>query len=122
MKRGRKDVLLIAALLLVGLVLLLILRISRSHGAYVEVRVGGSVTAVYSLDEEGSYRIEGVDGGYNLLVISKGTATVTEADCPDKLCVGMGPIRYGGQSIICLPHEVVISLISEEPEIDEIAG
>lgn len=122
MKRTRKDVLLIAALLLAGLVLLLILRLSRAHGAYVEVRVGGSVTAVYALDEEGSYRIEGYNGGYNLLVISEGTATVTEADCPDKLCVGMGQIRYGGQSIICLPHQVVVSIIDENSNIDEIAG
>ncbi len=122
MKRAKKDVLLIAGLVLAGLILLLVLKFTKTQGGYVEVRVGGSVTAVYSLDEEGSYRIEGVDGGYNLLVISKGTATVTEADCPDKLCVGMGQIRYGGQSIICLPHQVVVSIIDEEPKIDEIAG
>lgn len=122
MKRARKDVLLIGCLLLAGLVLLLILRLSRAHGAYVEVRVGGKFVATYALDQDGSHQIEGVDGGYNLLIIENGTAAITEADCPDKLCVGMGQIRYGGQSIICLPHQVVVSIIDEEPKIDEIAG
>ena len=120
-KRHGKDLLLIGGLVLVGLILLMVLRFSRAHGAYVEVRVSGEVAAVYSLDQEGTYRIEGKDG-YNLLVIQDGTAAVTEADCPDKLCVGMGRIRYSGQSIVCLPHQVVVSIIDEEPQVDEIAG
>ena len=122
MKRHGKDLLLIVGLVLVGLILLLVLRSSRTHGAYVEVRVGGEVTAVYPLEEEGSYEIKGKDGGYNLLVIEDNTAAVTEADCPDRLCVGMGRIRYSGQSIICLPHQVVVSIIDGDPQVDEIAG
>ena len=57
-----------------------------------------------------------------VLVIENGACAITEADCPDKLCVGMGKIHYSGQSIICLPHQVVIAIVGENPEIDEIAG
>ncbi len=121
MKRQGKDMLLILTLVVVGLLVLLLLRYRRTNGGYVEVRVSGSVTAVYPLDQDGTYPIEGV-GGSNLLVIENGACAITEADCPDKLCVGMGKIHYSGQSIICLPHQVVVAIVGENPEIDEIAG
>ena len=122
MRRHGKDLWLIGGFLAAGLILLLILLLTQGQGARVEVRVSGMVVATYALDKDGSYRIEGKDGGTNLLVIRDGTASVTEADCPDKLCVGMGKIRYSGQSIICLPHEVVISITGGEAPVDEITG
>ena len=75
------------------------------------------------MKEKQTIRIEGI-GGTNLLVIADGSASVTEADCPDALCVGMGKISRTGQSIVCLPHQVVVEVgdESEEPGMDLIAG
>ena len=32
------------------------------------------------------------------------------ADCPDKICVHMRPIRYAGESILCLPHRLAVTV------------
>ena len=61
MKRQGKDMLLILTLVVVGLLVLLLLRYRRTNGGYVEVRVSGSVAAVYPLDQDGTYPIEGVE-------------------------------------------------------------
>jgi len=56
--------------------------------------------------------------------IEGGEAYLKEADCPDGLCVGMGKISRSGQSIICLPHKVVVDIVGgdEEPAVDVTAG
>ena len=54
-----------------------------------------------------------MDGGTNELVIEDGEARLTEADCPDSLCVNMGRISRSGQSIICLPHQVVVRIVDD---------
>ena len=60
-----------------------------------------------------TFEITGVDGGTNLLVIRDGAAWIEEADCPDALCVGMGRVRRVGQSVVCLPHKVVVEIVGE---------
>ncbi|MFR4337598.1 MAG: NusG domain II-containing protein [Lachnospira pectinoschiza] len=36
---------------------------------------------------------------------------MTDADCPDKLCVKTGMISKTGETIVCLPHRVVVEII-----------
>lgn len=51
------------------------------------------------------------DGGHtNTLVIKNGAAQVIAADCPDQVCVRQGAIRYSGESIVCLPHKLIVSI------------
>ena len=47
----------------------------------------------------------------NLLVIKDGKADVTEADCPDKLCVHQKAISKTNETIVCLPNKVVVQVI-----------
>lgn len=49
-------------------------------------------------------------GSGNLLIIEDGKAYITEADCRDKICVGMSPVSHVGESIVCMPHGIVISV------------
>lgn len=42
--------------------------------------------------------------------IQNGKAWVTDADCDDKICERMGEISRAGQSIVCLPNGVVVSI------------
>ena len=39
-----------------------------------------------------------------------GAVFMAEADCPDSLCVQMGKIYREGESIVCLPHGLVIRI------------
>lgn len=122
-KRRRADLLLVLGLLAVGGVFGICLLLTGRSGDTVQVRVVGEIKGTYQMKEKQTIRIEGI-GGTNLLVIADGSASVTEADCPDALCVGMGKISRTGQSIVCLPHQVVVEVgdESEEPGMDLIAG
>lgn len=122
-KSIRADLLLLLGIAAAGGVMGLVLLLTSGAGATVQVRVGGDVQATYSLEEDRTVTIEG-KGGTNLLVIENGTASITEADCPDALCVNMGSISKNGQSIVCLPHEVVVEVISETDDsgVDLMAG
>ncbi len=73
------------------------------HRGQVVARV-----ALSSLTEEKTVTI---DGTYHLTVIlDKTGAAVTESDCPGRDCVHTGRITRAGQSIVCLPEQVVVTL------------
>ena len=106
--RVRYDLWLIASLLAVAAVLIFVTNLSRDTGEYVSVSVNGAEVARYSLSVDGTYDI--LDGA-NVLVIENGHAYVSHADCPDKLCVRRGKISLVGESIVCLPNRVSISVV-----------
>ena len=65
--------------------------------------------ADYSLTEDGTYILK-TKNGENVLVIKDGEASVTEADCPDGVCIRMGSISKTGENIVCLPHRLVVQI------------
>lgn len=87
----------------------------RAQGAFVQVSVAGEVIERLPLSEEIVYEIEGV-GGKNTLTISDGVAKMTDADCPDALCVRTHSIQHTGEQIICLPHQVICEVVGDEPQ------
>ena len=112
-KLRKADLLLLAAALVFGAMLAAVLLLRSPGGGTVQVRVAGAVTAGYPLDVDASYTITGANGGTNLLVIEDGAARIEEASCPDGVCVHTGRIRRNGQSIVCLPNQVVVEIVSE---------
>lgn len=109
-KRSRKwDICLIAALLAAGLLAALIIFLSRESGSYAEVTYHGQLVARYDLAEDGEYLL---GDGSNLLVIESGCAYMKEANCPDKRCMVTGRIRYDGQTIVCLPNAITVTVRS----------
>ena len=78
-------------------------------GAYAVVYVDGEERESYRLSEDTSAVINGINGT-NELVIKDGKAEIVSADCPDKVCVNHVPVYRENESIICLPHKVVIEI------------
>ena len=101
------DLCVILALLLLSGVLFLALRLGREEGGVAVVRVDGRVTERHALSDSGVYPL---NGGSNILVIENGEAFLSEADCPDLLCVKQGKIRYTGQTITCLPNRLTVTV------------
>lgn len=119
----KNDVILIALLLVVALLTAGGMRIWQMNNtkdtANVVVTIDGEVYGTYPLSKDRTERIELPDGSYNILVISDGYADVTEASCPDQICVKHNHIRYSKESIVCLPNKVVVTVEGgEENEID----
>ena len=114
----KRDLLLILGLVIVAAVLALLLY-PRELGASVTVSVDGSAIATYPLAVDRRVTIAGV-GGENLLVIENGCARIENADCPDHLCEDMPSISHVGETIVCLPHRVVLRVIGAEDGADAI--
>ena len=110
-KQKKNDCLLIAGLLILTLFLLFFWRFLH-HGpsAVVQIEINGTVTETLPLNQDADRILTGVDGGTNHLVIEGGAASITEATCPDKICVHQGPIKETGETIVCLPHRLVITV------------
>jgi len=62
------------------------------------------------------------DLGTNYVVIEDGKVGISDADCPDKLCVKDGYISNPGEILVCLPNKVVIEIKGQQKaEFDEIS-
>ncbi len=48
--------------------------------------------------------------GFNKVEIKDGLVDMIDADCPDAYCVKDKPIEYNNQSIVCLPHQVLVKI------------
>ena len=48
--------------------------------------------------------------GKNVIIIKDEQVFVESADCPDKTCVKQGKVMKTGQSIVCLPHRLTITV------------
>lgn len=122
---GRNDVIFIGGLLAAAVLLLVLMRaFSGEKGAYVEITVDSELYGTYALTENQKVEIE-IDGRVaNILTIQDGTASMTEADCPDLLCVHQKEISKENETIVCLPNKVVVKVIGakEESTYDSIAG
>lgn len=51
---------------------------------------------------------------YNLISVMGGMVVVEDADCKDQICVRHKPISSRGESIICLPHRLVVEIVGGE--------
>lgn len=113
MKRpGKKDIWLLFGLLSLILILWLVLISRRESGSYVTITIDGELYGRYSLDTEQEIPIVIDNVTTNLLLIQNKTADMTEANCPDKLCVHQPAISRSMESIVCLPNRVVVTVES----------
>lgn len=81
--------------------------------AEVTVYFDGEELARYPLDVDRSVRIPSSEGKYNVLEIKEHKADITEATCPDKICVHQRPIGRTGETLVCLPNKVVVEIKSD---------
>ena len=105
----KADIILIISVLLLAGAIALGLGAFGREGELVRVEVNGKPYTVMSLDLDASLEIK-TEHGTNLLVIKDGRAEISDADCPDKICVKHRSISKTGESIICLPHRVVVTI------------
>ena len=110
----KNDVILIAVILVLTAICLLGIRIWQKNNtggeAVAVVTIDGSVFGKYPLSEDTKERIDLEDGSYNVLTVKDGYAEVTEASCPDQICVHHNHIRYSGETIVCLPNKLVVEI------------
>ena len=103
----RYDILLISVLLCLALIIGFVGLMTRRKGNVVCVKIDGIEVGRYPLDKDAEYTL---NNGTNILKIKDGQAYLIYANCPDKTCVKTGKIKYVGESIICLPNKISITI------------
>lgn len=108
-RRRRADLVLIVMITALALFLILVLQ-RGTKGERAIVLIDGKETESFDLTQDQTFTVSTENGGKNVLVISNGTCYMKESNCPDHICVKEGVISRKGQSIICLPHHLVIQI------------
>ncbi len=111
----RNDILLIGGLLLVAVIGMVYLFVFRDRGTTVTVTVDGKPYGVYALSQNITEDIYTGQNGerHNRLVIRDGEAYMETATCPDGICVAHNPVYREGESIVCLPNRVVVTVTAD---------
>lgn len=115
-KKLRNDIILVTVILLIAVTGILFINLNKKTGTDVVVNIDGTEKYRYSLSEDITVDIKTGDNGehVNTLVIENSEAYVSYADCPDGICTQYRAVSYAGESIICLPHKVVIEIQAAE--------
>ena len=121
-KSTRFWLVILGVLLLAGVLGMVFVHAHRQTGAAVLVIQDGQVTDTLSLSKDGTYRYESAKGGYNIVVIRDGQVSVTEASCPDQICVRHGPTDQTADPIVCLPNKLVVRVLAPQGEADQLDG
>ncbi len=117
-RKFRNDLILAAVILITAAAGLLLMNFTKTQGNKAVVKIDGVETAEYLLSEDTEFEIRtGINGeNRNVVVIKDGKAFVSEADCPDGICRQYKPVSYVGETIVCLPHKVVIEITGTDTD------
>ncbi|MDR1568724.1 MAG: NusG domain II-containing protein [Streptococcaceae bacterium] len=85
---------------------------NAQNKVWAELRVDGKLIKSFDLtsDKAISYRYIEDDGDYNLIEVKDHRIRIKEANCPDQVCIRRGWIKKAGETIVCLPHKLVIEV------------
>lgn len=119
----RNDIILIVIILIAAAGgMLYYANMARTPAAEIVVRIGETEYQRLPLNQDAELEIVNADGGTNYLVIQDGYGRVTDASCPDQLCVHQKSIHQTGEVIVCLPNQVTVTVEGgEEADLDGVA-
>lgn len=117
-RKLKNDVVLAVVITLLATAGLLLFNLLKTQGDYVSVKINGEEKYRYSLSENVDTVIYTGENNNqeNRLIIENNQAYIISADCPDNICVGHRPVSNVNESIVCLPHKVVVEIVSDEAE------
>ena len=105
----KNDLILIGTLLGIAIVLFLAMFFIKQNTVNGEavVLIEGEEYGRYPLSKDAVIEIPGLLGN-NVLTIQEGTAFMSSAVCPDKICMDFGKIHYNTEMIVCRPGGIVV--------------
>lgn len=111
-KRLRNDVILVFSILALALTAFLVFKACAKEGSRVIITVDGEVYRSLPLNTDAVIDvITGEKGEYkNTVTVKDGRVSVSYANCPDGICEKHREIRYEGESIVCLPHKLAVTV------------
>lgn len=95
----------------------LFLNTGRQTGTIAEIYQDGKLIKTIDLNsvtEDYSFTVSGENGVYNVVEVHHGEIGITEASCPDGLCINMGFIHSSAMPVTCLPNKLVIKIVTDD--------
>lgn len=118
MKQKRNTIILASAVVVAALAVVMSQMIFlKKEGTYALVQVQQEQRYRLNLQKETELVVED-ETGFNKIKVKDGAVAVTEADCPDKVCVRTGYISKTGEVIACLPHELTVTISGADAKED----
>ena len=124
LKKRKKDLIFIFSILIFAVFLLLIQRVygnAQGEADLVKITVDQKLYGTYDLNKNQTITIQN-DLVINTIQIQNKDVWMEEADCPDGYCKEQGHISKNKQTIVCLPHKLVVEISddSEKSESDSV--
>lgn len=97
------------------------------NGAGTTAVITQNGKAIYTIEldkvkESYDFTIENEQGQYNTIYVEPGSIKISDANCPDKLCVQTGTLSKINDISVCLPHGLFVEIKDGvESEIDLLA-
>ena len=115
----KMDIVIIAVLILLSFTPHLIFFKTSQKGSknnYAIIKVDGKIHKKIDLSKvKKSEKVNlNLPNGKNTLLIKNNSIQMKSANCNDALCVKQGNISKVGQTIICLPHKLIIEIKGDE--------
>lgn len=106
------ELLFLAALLSLSILLMVFYKGDLTSDK-VTISIGRILYREVPVDQDQIIEVANDDGTRLLTVrIQNGSVEVVESTCKDHICMDSGPIKHEGQTLVCLPNQVVITLVS----------
>lgn len=119
----KKDMVIIVLVLVVAAIMALVMNYGQGKaGGTVRIMIDGEEYGTYLILENRTIEVVS-ETGYNKVVLENGMVSMVEADCPDQYCVEHNAISKTNETIVCLPHKLVVEVLApaEAGVIDSVA-
>ena len=117
MKKTKFWAIIISALFVISCIGASAVFLYHGTGNVVSVYHQGNLVKTIHLDTVTtpySFTVESNHGNFNVITVEQGRICISEASCPDHVCIKTGWISNGAIPIVCLPNELVIQVESSD--------
>ena len=122
----KRDIWLIAGIVIVALAALLLLGAVRPSAAkdaklYIRYSIDGETQAVLPLETDMDVTVDQGDGCVNVLHLSADGVVMQSSTCRNQQCVEQGKVTLANRDlrplynmIVCAPHHLTVELLTQE--------
>lgn len=107
-----RNFILVFSIIVIICVILCCFAASRRESGVAEIYSNGRL--IHKIDLGGvasPYEIPIDNGsGHNTIYVEHDKISVSDASCPDKLCIRQGAIQSSSYPIVCLPNNLIIKI------------
>ena len=98
--------------------------LGQGEGTVAVISVDGEVLERIDLSKvRKPYNLEiSTQYGHNTVHVERDAISVSEADCPDKVCVNHGPTDQTADPIVCLPNKLVVRVLAPGDDPNQLDG